>query len=328
MQISITELRDKVMQTLEKNFNQTDSARIADVLLWADMSGISPMGIAKMVGSEPVQNERPSSPPEIVRDTKLSRLINAHGGPAPLVCQQAVDSAIQKATDHGFAIVGVNNTFSSSAAMGYYVERMAKEGLISIAMTRSAGAVAPFGSSDPLFGTNPMAYAFPTNEDPIVFDMATSPITWTGLLLAKARGEQIPEGLAIDSDGNPTTDPGEAIKGAMFPFDGSYKGSGLGMIVEIMAGPLVGSAFCDYQTFDKDYGNVFIAIDPELLVDADTFKAQCSEMRKVIKSSRKQKDVNDIRLPGERARKAYQQSEAGGMVEIQDSVLRELGYIA
>ena len=67
--------------------------------------------------------------------------------------------------------------------------------------------------------------------------MATSPMTWTGLILAKDKGESIPEGIAIDSEGKPTTDPAEAIKGAMFPFDRSYKGSGLGMVVEIMAGP-------------------------------------------------------------------------------------------
>jgi len=62
-------------------------------------------------------------------------------------------------------------------------------------------------------------------------------MTWTGLILAKDKGESIPEGIAIDSEGKPTTDPAEAIKGAMFPFDRSYKGSGLGMVVEIMAGP-------------------------------------------------------------------------------------------
>jgi len=89
----------------------------------------------------------------------------------------------------------------------------------------------------PLFGTNPLAFGFPTNEEPIIFDMATSPMTWTGLILAKDKGESIPEGIAIDSEGKPTTDPAEAIKGAMFPFDRSYKGSGLGMVVEIMAGP-------------------------------------------------------------------------------------------
>jgi len=329
MKIPITDLRQKVLATFaEKGFNEADASRIADVLLWADMSGITPMGIAKMVGSEPVQNEKATAPVEVVRDTKLSQLINAHHTAAPLVCQQAVDVVIQKAKDHSFGLVGVNNTFCSSAALAYYVDRIAQEDLIGIALTRSAGSVAPFGSADPLFGTNPIAFAFPTNDEPIVFDMATSPMTWTGLILAKNRGEKIPEGIAIDSEGNPTTDPAEAIKGAMFPFDHGYKGSGLGMVVEIMAGPLAASAYCDYKTYDKDYGNLFMAIDPELLVDAKEFKAQCSDMASVIKASRKQKGVNEIRLPGERARAAYQEAQKTGMVDVDEVVLKELGYIS
>lgn len=326
MQISISELHQKVLTTLTESFGEADAKRIADVILWAEMSGIKPMGIAKMIGSEPVQNEKAKAPVEIVHDTKLSQLINAHGAPAPLVCQQATDVVIEKAEEHGFAIVGVNNTFTSSAALAYYVDRIAQEDLIGISLSRSAGATAPFGSADPLFGTNPIAFAFPTNDEPILFDMATSVMTWTGLIIAQARGEQIPEGVAIDSDGNPTTDPSEAIKGAMFPFDHGYKGSGLGMVAEVMAGPLIASAFCDYKTFDKDYGNVFIAIDPELMVDVGKFKAECSEIAETIRKSRKQKDVKEIRVPGDRARAAYHEAERTGMVDVEDAVLKELGY--
>lgn len=328
MKISTSELRQKVLTTFKQNgFNENDANRMADVLLWAEMSGIKPMGIAKMIGSEPVQNEKATAPLEVVRDTKLSQLINAHHAPAPLMCQHAEDVVIEKAKAHGFSMVGVNNTFCSSAALAYYVDRIAKEDLIGIAMSRSAGAVAPFGSADPLFGTNPIAFAFPTNEEPIMFDMANSPMTWTGLILAKNRGEQIPEGIAIDSEGKPTTDPAEAIKGAMFPFDHGYKGSGLGMVVEIMAGPFAASAYCDYKTFDKDYGNLFVAIDPELLVDVKDFKAQCSDMAKTIKGSRKQDGVDEIRLPGERARQAYREAEKTGIVDVDEVVLKELRYV-
>lgn len=329
MKIAITELRTKVIATFTaKGFKRDDANRIADVLLWADMSGIRPMGVAKLVGSEPLQDETPNAPIEVVRDTKLSQRINAHHAPAPLACQQAVDAVIKKAKHHGFGVVGVNNTFTSSAALAFYVDRIAQKDLIGIATSRSAGAVAPFGSSDPLFGTNPIAFAFPTNEKPILFDMATSPMTWTGLIIAKARGEQIPKGIAIDSAGNPTTDPNEAIKGAMFPFDHSYKGSGLGLVAEIMAGPLVASAYLDYKTFDKDYGNLFMAIDPELLVDLADFKAQTTDMINVIKASRKQPGVAEIRLPGERARASFRQAKKSGVVDVEEKVLEELKYIA
>jgi LDH2 family malate/lactate/ureidoglycolate dehydrogenase len=327
MQIPLTQLRQNVLATFtSKGFTESDANRMADVLLWAEMSGIKPMGIAKLIGGEPVQNEKANAPLEIVRNTKLSQLINAHRAPAPLACQQAVDVVIQKAKEHSFGMVGVNNFFCSSAALAYYVDRIARENLIGISLSRSGGATAPFGSADALFGTNPIAFAFPTNEEPIVFDMATSIMTWTGLIIAKNKGEQLPEGVAIDNEGNPTTDPGKAIAGAMFPFDHGYKGSGLGMVAEIMAGPLAASAYCDFKN-EQDYGNLFIAIDPELLVDLKDFKAQCSNMIHIIKSARKQKGVDEIRLPGERARQAYKQAETSGMIEADEGVLRELGYI-
>jgi LDH2 family malate/lactate/ureidoglycolate dehydrogenase len=327
MKIAITTLREKMMASMAKHYPATDAERIVEVLLWAEMSGIHSMGLSKMIGSEPVQDQQATAPVEIVRDTKLSRLINAHHASAPLVCQYAVDVAIQKAQDHGFAIVGVNNTFTSSAALGYYVERLARADLIGIAMSRSAGVVAPFDSIDPLFGTNPLAIAVPTQGEPLTLDMSTSPMTWTGLVLAKLRGERIPEGIAIDHEGNPTTDPEAALKGALFPFDHSYKGSALGMIAEILAGPLVASAYLDYQTYDGDYGNVFMAIDPELLVDKAAFKKQTTDMVRIIKASRPRSGVREIRLPSERAHATYRQSVASGKVDVDDAVLKELGYI-
>ncbi len=327
MKISITELRQKILATFnQKGFSEADANRMADVLLWADMSGIRPMGVAKMIGSEPVQNEKPNVPIEVVRDTKLSQLINAHRASAPLVCQQATDVVIEKAKEHGFGTVGINNTHCSSSALAYYVDRIAKENLIGIMMSRAGGSVAPFGSADPLFGTDPMAFGFPTNDEPLLFDMATSPVTWTGLLLAKARGEQLPENMAIDSEGDPTTDPAKALEGAMFPFDHGYKGSGLGMVVEVLAGPLVASAYCDFKNAET-YGNVIMAIDPELFVDTADFKANCSDMIKIIKTSRKQKGVDEIRLPGERARIAYKEAEKTGIVDVDETVLKELGYL-
>jgi len=328
MKIAISDLRQKMLATFAENgFAAADATRMIDVLLWAEMCGIKPMGVAKMVGSEPVQKERATAPPEIMRDTKLSQRINAHRAPAQLICQQATDVAIEKAKAHGFGLVGVHEVYTSSAALAYYADRIAREDLVAVVLSRSAGMVAPFGSADALFGTNPMAFAFPTNEEPILFDMATSPITWTGLLLAKARGEKLPEGMAMDSQGNPTTDPDEALKGALFPFDHGYKGAGLGMVVEVMAGPLAASTYCD-TAYTGDYGNLFMAIDPELLVDVADFKAQCSDMVRIIKSSRKQKGVDEIRLPGERARAAYKQAESSGMVDVDDTVLRELGYVS
>lgn len=326
MKISISELRQKVVGLLQKGFTDNESNCIADYLLWAEMSGINTQGIIKLTGSNPLQNIKPQHKIKIERETKLSQLINAGAYPAPLVSQKATDTVISKAKEHGFAIVGVHNTFSSNGAQAYYAEQIAKNDLIGIVMSRSPGSVAPFDSIDPLFGTNPIGFSFPTNKLPLVLDMATSAITFYGLILAKARGEKLPENIAIDHEGLPTNDPAVAMDGAILPFDRGYKGSGLGMVVEILAGPLASSAYCDYKTFDKEWGSTFIAIDPNLLVDIDVFKTNCSELIDIIKSSREKSGKNEIRIPGEVAQAKYIESLESGFVEVEDTIMEELGF--
>ena len=326
MKIAISDLRQKVIQTLSHNFTEEQANRIADYLVWADMSGIKTQGVIKLTGTTPLQNVESEREIRVDRDTKLSQLIDAGACPAPLVSQQATDVVIQKAKEHGFGIVGVHNTFSSNGAQAFYAERIAKEDLIGSVLARAPASFAPFDCIDPLFGTNPIGFAFPTKEEPLVFDMSTAAMTWYGLVLAKARGEQIPENMALDKEGNLTTDPAEAMAGALLPFDRSYKGSGIGMVVEILGGPLASAAFCSYKDEDS-WGSLFMAIDPELLVDIEKFKADCSELITKVKSSRKKPGVDTIRIPGERAKAAYKEAKASGVVEVEDAVLKELGYV-
>jgi len=186
--------------------------------------------------------------------------------------------------------------------------------------------MAPFDSIDPLFGTNPIGFSFPTEDDPLVFDMATSAMTWYGLILAKAQGADIPHDMAIDHEGNPTTNPGQAMKGALLPFDRGYKGSALGMVIEVVAGPLVRAAYCDVAG-EGEWGSLFIAIDPEVVVGREEFKRNCSDLIRKIKASRRREGADALRLPGERARSFRRTAQETGMVEIDDALLRELGYL-
>ncbi|MDL2362992.1 MAG: Ldh family oxidoreductase [Patescibacteria group bacterium] len=323
MKIAITELRQKILNTLSANFTMEEANIIADYLLWADMSGNKTQGLIKMTGTEPLQSIKPQHEIKVERDTKLSQLINAGANPAPLVSGVATDVVIQKAKEHGFGLVGVHNYFSSNGAQAYYAERIAKEDLIGIVLCSQPASVAPFNTIDPLFGTNPVGFSFPTQNDPLVFDMATSVMTWYGLVLAKARGEQIPENMAIDNDGNLTTDPAQAMGGALLPFDRGYKGSGIGMAIEIMAGPLVNAAYADLE---GEWGALFIAIDPDLLIDAEKFKSSCTDLIRKIKSARKKPETGEVRLPGERAQAARKEAEQSGYVVLDEAILKELGY--
>lgn len=328
MKISVAELRQKVLHTLEgKGFSTEDSKSITDYLMWAEMSGIKTQGIIKMTGTEPLQNIKPKHEIKIERDTKLSQLINGGAKPAPLVSQKATGVAIEKAKEHGFGIVGVRNTFSSNGAQAFYAEKIANEDLIGIVCSRSPASVTGFGSIDPLWGTNPIGFGFPTENEPLVFDMATSAMTFYGLILAKARGEKIPDNMAIDADGNPTNNPERAMNGAILPFDRGYKGAGLGMVIEMLAGPLVNSAWIDNKTFTEEWGSLFMAIDPNLLVDTDVFKKNASNLISKVKGSRKKEGAEEIRLPGERATEARKEAESTGEVEVEEAILRELKFI-
>jgi L-2-hydroxycarboxylate dehydrogenase (NAD+) len=325
MKVKIIDLKNKISDIfLDKGFSKNDTEKIVDYLIWAEMSGNKTQGIIKMIGTEPLQNIRTKHEIKIERDTKVSQLINAGANPAPLVSQIAVEVVIQKAKESGFGIVAVHNTFSSNGAQGFYAEKIANNDLIGIVISRSPGSTAPFNSIDPLFGTNPIGFSFPTNSKPFVFDMATSAMTFYGLVLSKTKGEKIPEGIAIDKNGNFTTDPNEAMSGAILPFDKSYKGSSLGMLVEVLSGPLANSAFCDYKTYTEEWGSTFIAIDPNILVDVKDFKNNTSKMLEIIKNSRS-KNGEEIRIPGEKARENFMKSQESGELEIEENILKELG---
>ena len=324
MKIKIKELKQELLNILTKNMSKEDSEVVADYLIWAEMSGNKTQGIIKMAGTEPIQKIIPNYPIKIERETKISAVIDGGKNPAIVVAETAIEIAEMKAKEIGMTIVGARNTFSSNGAQAYYVEKLAKQGLIGIMMSRSPGSVAPFNSIDPLLGTNPIGFAFPTNDEPIVFDGATAAMTFYGLVAAKAHGKKIPEGTAIDEKGEWTTDPAAVIEGgAIVPFGNSYKAAGLGMLVELLAGPLIGGAYLDYKTFDKEWGMTIIAIDPSILTEVNEFKKNCSDFVSIIRNSRTRGD-EVVRLPNEEAKIKYRECELSGEVEIDEVIYGEV----
>jgi LDH2 family malate/lactate/ureidoglycolate dehydrogenase len=324
MKIAVDDLRLKMLGTLKGRFSSSDSERIVDALLWADMAGIATMGVIKLTGTEPLQDIVPKHEVRVEKETPVSALINAGANPAPLVAQDATDRAIEKAKATGLAIVGVHNMFSSTGAQAFYARRIADAGFIGIVQSSPTPSTAAFGGIEPLFGTNPIAFSFPTLGEPLIFDMTTSAMTWYGLVLASAQGASLPQGVAIDAEGNETTDPTAAMKGALLPFGNNHKGAGMAMIVEILGGLLAGA---DYCAAEGEWGSSFIVIDPEVLIGRDEFRRRCSDMVTKLKSARTLPNVEDIRLPGERAASRYKESLNTGLVEVDEAILTQLGYV-
>lgn len=187
----------------------------------------------------------------------------------------AIDLAIAEipdlAREQGIIAAPIRRSNHCGAA-GLHVERLAEQGLVAMLFANTPGAIAPWGGSKPVFGTNPIAFAAPlAGREPVVIDMALSKVARGPIVAARQKGQPIPEGWALDVDGKPTTDAEAALAGTMVPL-GDAKGATLAMMVEILAAALVGahfgfqaSSFLDAAGGPPDTGQLILAIDPHAM---------------------------------------------------------------
>ena len=158
--------------------------------------------------------------------------VNANNGFCPHALAIGLPVLVKKAQSQGIAALAINNAFNI-AALWPEVEWLAEQGLVALAWTCANAFVAPAGGTRPLYGTNPMAFAWPrAHTHPLVFDQASSVAARGAIQLHKIEGKPLPKGWAIDKAGNPTTDPDQALQGAQLPF-GGYKGSSIALMVEL-----------------------------------------------------------------------------------------------
>lgn len=240
--------------------------------------------------------------------------VNANRGCSLLSFKRGKPHLIEKAKRSGIAALAINNSFHFSA-LWPEVEALSAQGLVALAMTPSHAFVAPAGGTSPLLGTNPIAFSWPRpGNTPYTFDFATSVVARGEIELHRRAGKTIPEGWAIDSDGNTTTDPVAALAGAMLPF-GNYKGSALSTMVELLAGPLIGDllghetqAANPEKTGKPFHGELIIAISPEAFLGKDTeghLKHAETLFEEIVGQG--------ARLPSQRRFEARERSRANGI---------------
>lgn len=326
MKISIDTLQTVARQAiLNQGYSQNDTDTILKIIMYAQLRGNN-QNVIKLVGAGLPANPN-AGELSVIKDTKLSALIDGAWNQGMVVVTEATRIAIKKAKEHGFGIVGTRQSNSATGAIGYYARWIADEGLIGFVFSGSSEFMAMYGSYEPFFGTNPLAIGIPTAGNPIVFDMATAAIAYYGIISAQTAGEPIPEGVAYDSDGNITTDPAKALAGAIKTF-GGYKGAALALIVELLTRPLVGASRNDDGT-KSDWGNLVFAVDPELLADdLETFKKGATDLIQRVKDRKKLPNVDEILVPGERGDRFYETVMATGEIEIDDNLWHELQAIA
>lgn len=247
---------------------QTESVR--DNLVWCDMAGRRNHGIERL----PILLERVAkggiAAPCVAQFSPVGPGIanlDAGNGFGHHAGRLAIDRACDFAAEQGVGIVGVHNS-NFFGAGGYYVNRAAERGMIGLALSNSFPKVAASGGLRPVLGTNPLAFAAPrSGERAIVIDMSTAALAGSSVREAIDKGEMLTEGVAIDAEGRPITDPAQVERGTLLPAAGA-KGFGLAILVELLSSVLTGAAVADevgsmyrHVSTGGDNGHFFLALD-------------------------------------------------------------------
>src|SRR5499433_2853658 len=292
--LSVAEARDLSERAMRGIGYEPEEARIlADHVIDAALCGYEYSGLPKLlnVADHPLF-KAPRHPIRVVKETSVSVLLDGGNQSGMLGMYHATRAAIERGKAHGVALVAVNNIWMSGRS-AYYVEMAARAGLIALHTVAAPPMVAPPGGTKPALGTNPIAFGFPMEGDPLVIDLGTSAFMGTDLQFRQRLGIPLPDGVALDQRGRPTTDAAAARRGALLPF-GGYKGYALALATHAL-GVLCAGAIHEKSAY------LFIAFKPDLFVPLDEYRQALAAEIALIQATPRQEGVAEIRIPGERA---------------------------
>ena len=318
MKIAREQLSEMVERILARQGVPAAHARIqANLFIGAEMRGTASHGLLRLrrvverlkaglqVGGETGRQEWTA---------KNFLSVDGKRGLGPVVALAALDAVIPRARETGIAIAAIRNA-NHLGAIAFYADYVARQGLTVIALTISEALVHPFGGRKAMIGTNPIAIGVPATPEPLVLDMATSLVSMGKVHDHANRGAPIPEGWALDADGNPTTDASAAKDGAIAPFGGA-KGYALGLAFEVLVASLAQSAIGTgvKGTLDSQHpsnkGDLFIVIAPP---HAEAARALVTEYLDAVRASPPADPKKPVLIPGDRAHAARDKSKAEGV---------------
>src|SRR5215831_13554010 len=293
--LSVAEARDLSGRAMRGIGYEPDEARIlADHVLDAALCGYEYSGLPKLlnVADHPLFRA-PRHPMRVVKETSVSVLFDGGNQSGMLGMYYATREVIERARAHGFALVAIRNIWMSGRS-AYYVEMAARAGLIGFHTVAAPPMVTPLGGARPALGTNPIAFGFPLDGDPLVIDLGTSAFMGTDLQFRQRLGIPLPDGVALDASGRPTTDAAAARRGALLPF-GGHKGYALALAMHALG------VLCGGMAGTETTGYLFIAFKPDLFLPLEDYRHALAAQIAIIKSTPRQDGVDEIRIPGERA---------------------------
>jgi len=299
-------------------------------LMYAEARGLPSHGLSRVLQyTTHLRNGRANGTAvaKVINAKAAACLVNAEEGLAFPACELAIAEAIKRAKSAGACFVGVTNSHHFGAA-AYHVEAVAAAGMVGLAFGNSPSAMPAWGGKRGIFGTNPIAAAFPRQSElPLMIDLSLSEVARGKLMIAAKKGEAIPLGWALDKDGKPTTDPKAGMEGTMMPA-GGVKGAMLALIVELLCCALTGAAFgFEADSFFVDAGNrprigqAFLVVDPDALAGRELFFARIESLVAAMLAE------DGVRLPGYR-RAAIAEIAVRQGVEIPAALLADLERLA
>lgn len=279
IRLSLDEVRDLATRCLAANgCDAANADAVADTVTRAEADGCHSHGLFRLPGyvaSLRSGKVNGAAAPKIEAIAPAVLRVDGDGGYAPIAHLASRDAIVETARAQGMAAVALVNTHHF-AALWAEVEPLAERGLLAFACTAYKPAMAPVGAKEPLFGTNPIVFGFPRGggEPPMVFDQASAAMARGEVMIAARDGHELPPGVGLDADGQPTTDPNKVLEGVMLPF-GGYKGSAIAMMVELLCAGLIGERF-SFEAAEADNndggpprgGEFMLAIDPDRFGDA------------------------------------------------------------
>lgn len=313
--LSIQEATGLVVETLMRcRTSRPNAEAVARALIGAELAGQAGHGLRRMPSycAQALSGKVDGMAEPQKAETRPGALAvdAAHGFAYPAL-ELALSWLPEAARKQGVAIAGIRRSHHCGVT-GLFVEKLADAGLIGLMVANSPAAMAPWGGKRALFGTNPIAFAAPLEgADPLVVDVSLSKVARGKIMAAKQKGESVPEGWALDAEGNPTTDPDAALAGTMVPM-GDAKGTALAMMVEMLCAGLTGAnyaydatSFFEGEGTPPGTGQTLIAIDPAAFGEGAT--ARFTEMARLIE------EMDGARLPGRRRQALKRELESDGI---------------
>ncbi len=287
-----------------------DAEVVSDCLVEANLMGLDTHGVIRLkVYMDRIEagGNNPKPTIQIVRENPCTALMDADNALGPVGGKRAMELAIEKASGVGIGIVVIRNCNHYGPA-GHYARMALEYDMIGISMTNVLASMPPTGGVEARTGNNPYSMSFPAqNEPPVVVDGATSMSSWGKLFLCDQKGEDLPEGCYVDSEGRPTVNPQDVLDGgALLPFAG-HKGYGIAAAIELLTGMLANAQLAPdiphlYKKLDEPGVNSFFmaAIRIDNFVEPKKFKQRMDEWIRLIRSTRRLEGVDRIWLPGEK----------------------------